>query len=347
MAGRDYIAPNNRYPFLMAALYPLRFDPLLKRYLWGGRRLGTELGKPIDFGTDYAESWDVADHGSDQTHVSNGPLRGTSLAELVRLHGPELFGQHWPQRRFPLLFKYLDCHRVLSLQVHPDDEAAARLDPPDLGKTEAWLILDALPGAVVYAGLKQGLNRQSFERAVRDGRIEECMNRFEPKAGDCIFLPAGAVHALGAGLLVAEVQQASNTTYRLHDWNRVGPDGKPRDLHIDKALAVINYLYCDVRPQISQATERPFVERLAACDKFVLDRWSLHDQQAVGGDDRFHLLSVIEGELSITAHESGMPGDDVSTLTLMRGDSLLLPASLPAVQVAPHASCIFVDIYLP
>lgn len=331
----------------MAALYPLRFDPLLKRYLWGGRRLGTELGKPIDFGTDYAESWDVADHGSDQTVVANGPLRGTSLAELVRLHGPQLFGRHSPQQRFPLLFKYLDCHRVLSLQVHPNDAAAALLNPPDFGKTEAWLILDAQPGAVVYAGLKPGLNRQSFEREVRAGRIEGCMSQFEPKAGDCIFLPAGAVHALGAGLLVAEVQQASNTTYRLHDWSRVGPDGKPRDLHIDQALAVIDYSYCDIRPQTPQPTERPFVERLVACDKFVLDRWLLHDEQTVGGDGRFHLLSVIEGEMTVTTHEQSEPGDDVSSLMLTRGQTILLPASLPEARATPHAQCTVIDMYLP
>ena len=148
----------------MPSLYPLKFRPLLKRYLWGGRRLGTVLGKPLGDGNDYAESWEVADHDADQSIVANGHLAGTTLGQLVRERGDELLGRHAPQSRFPLLFKYLDCQRDLSVQVHPDDAAAARLDPPDLGKTEAWLILDAQPGSRVYAGLRFGFDRAALAR---------------------------------------------------------------------------------------------------------------------------------------------------------------------------------------
>src|SRR5262245_21894138 len=126
-------------------LHPLRFQPLFKRYLWGDRRLGTVLGKPIGEGNDYAESWEVVDHGADQSVVAAGPLAGDTLAELVRSHGQDLLGRHAPQPRFPLLFKFLDCNRALSVQVHPNDEQAKKLDPPDLGKTEAWVILAAEP----------------------------------------------------------------------------------------------------------------------------------------------------------------------------------------------------------
>ncbi len=147
---------------------------------------------------------------------------------------PELLGRHHPQSRFPLLVKFLDAALPLSVQVHPNDEQAARLNPPDLGKTEAWYILSADPGSTIYAGLRPGVDRQQLADAIGQGTCEKLLHHFQPKAGDCLFIPAGTVHALGAGLLVAEVQQSSDTTFRLYDWNRVGPDGKPRPLHVEQ-----------------------------------------------------------------------------------------------------------------
>jgi len=333
-------------------LYPLKFRPLLKRYLWGGRRLGTVLGKPLGDGADYAESWEVADHGTDQSVVVNGPLARTTLGRLVAERGEELLGRHTPQARFPLLFKYLDCQRDLSVQVHPDDAAAARLDPPDLGKTEAWLILDAQPGSRVFAGLRFGFDRTSLTREVERGRTELCLSSFEPKVGDCIFIPAGTVHALGAGLLVAEIQQASDTTYRLFDWNRVGPDGQPRPLHIEQALDAIDYSAHVVTPSHPQLTDRPYVERLVACDKFVLDRWRIDGPRALGQDDRFHILSVLEGELFVGASSAvGARGsttsDEVSLCSLIVGQTVLVPASIRQLSVAPRETCVFLDMYLP
>src|SRR5437763_1213738 len=196
---RDCPAQQIRHP-MAHPLYPLQFQPLLKRYLWGGRRLGSILSKPINFGEDYAESWEIADHEQGQSVIANGPLAGTTLHELVVTRGDELLGRHAPQRRFPLLFKYLDCHRDLSVQVHPDDAAAARLIPPDFGKTEAWLILDAEPDSRVFAGLKAGCDRESLKRQLVAGRLEACLHSFEARPGQCIFIPAGTVHALGAGL---------------------------------------------------------------------------------------------------------------------------------------------------
>jgi mannose-6-phosphate isomerase len=337
---------------MTAPLYPLKFKPLLKRYLWGGRRLGDVLGKPLGEGRDYAESWEVADHGQDQSLVANGALAGTPLSRLVQQRGHELLGRHAPLPRFPLLFKYLDCQRDLSVQVHPDDDAAALLDPPDLGKTEAWLILDAQPGSRVYAGLKFGFTRESLAHELAAGRAALCLSSFEPRVGDCIFIPAGTVHALGAGLLVAEIQQASDTTYRLYDWDRTGPDGQPRQLHVDQALAAINYTAHIVTPQQPRPTERPQVERLVACDKFVLDRWRVADQQPLGGDNRFHILSVLEGELFLGSSQAvvargNTTSDEVSLLSLIRGQTVLVPACLPSVTVAPREQCVFLDMYLP
>jgi len=336
----------------MPALYPFKFRPLLKRYLWGDRRLGTVLGKPLGEGSDYAESWEVVDHGEDQSIVANGPLAGTALAELVAQHGAELFGRHAPQSSFPLLFKFLDCQQNLSVQVHPDDAAAARLDQADLGKTEAWVILDAQPGSRVYAGLKFGFDRAALAREVQRGRTELCLNWFEPRVGDCIFIPAGTVHALGAGLLVAEIQQSSDTTYRLFDWNRVGPDGKPRPLHVEQALAAIDYSVHMVAPARPKPTSQAQVERLVACDKFVLDRWRIDGVRSLATDDRFHILSVLAGELLVGAADAIRPlgsttSDQVSIISLIAGQTLLVPASASELTVAPRETCEFLDIYLP
>jgi mannose-6-phosphate isomerase len=337
-------------------LYPLKFQPILKRYLWGGRRLLTELGKPLGSGDDYAESWEVADHASGQSVIANGPLTGTTLHDLVESRPRDLFGRHVPQPRFPLIFKFLDCHQNLSVQVHPNDRAASKRVPPDLGKDEAWLILDARPGSRVYAGLKYGFDREAFEREARGGRIELCLHSFEPAAGDCVFLPAGTIHALGAGLLVAEIQQASDTTFRLHDWDRVGPDGRPRTLHLEEALEVIDYSAGSVRPTTAKPTARPEVSRLAACDKFVMDRWELTRPETLSGDNRFHIVSVLEGEVFV-ASEDLHPGylatqtmpttDEVFVLSLIRGQTTLLPAGLGPVTVAPRSRAVVLDIYLP
>ncbi|MDH3719336.1 MAG: class I mannose-6-phosphate isomerase, partial [Planctomycetota bacterium] len=311
----------------MAELYPLRFTPIFRRYLWGGRRLHTVLNKPIGDGDDYAESWEVVDHGQDQSVVGAGALSGRTLNELVQLHGDELFGRHHPQPVFPLLWKFLDAHKTLSVQVHPNDQQAASLDPPDLGKTEAWVVLDAAPGSLIYAGLKRGFDRPALEREVARGTVELCLHRFEPAVGDCLFIPAGTVHALGAGLLVAEIQQASDTTYRLFDWNRVGADGRPRELHIQQGLEVIDYQRGPVQPQTPQLTDKSHISRLVDCDKFVLDRWQFDQPQPAGGDQRCHILAVLQGAVHVQGDAADQP--------LRRGQTILLPAAAGEVRLAP------------
>lgn len=323
----------------MSNLYPLRFEPLFRRYLWGGRRLGTVLNKPIGSGADYAESWEIADHGPDQSVVAFGELRGTQLGQLAANHGPELFGRHDPQDRFPLLFKFLDATRDLSVQVHPDDARAARLDPPDLGKTEAWVVIHADPDSRMYAGLRAGVDRETFRAELDAGRADSCLHYFSVEAGTCVFIPAGTVHAIGAGLVVAEIQQASDTTFRLFDWNRVGPDGKPRPLHIQAGLDTIDFARGPVLPQVPQPTESPSVERLVACSKFVLDRRQVQQRVAVGGDERFHLLAALEGSVELAGDPSGRP--------LERGQTALLPASAGAVALTPRIPTVLLDIYLP
>ncbi len=315
--------------------YPLRFQPLFRRYLWGGRRLETMLGKVIGDGEDYAESWELVDHGDDQSVVNNGPLVGLSLSQLVATHNADLFGRHAGQSQFPLLLKFLDCNRTLSVQVHPNDAQGARLDPPDLGKTEAWVVLAAEPGSKIYAGLQPGVTKHDLQQALEDGTCDRCLHKLEPQVGDCIFIEAGTVHALGEGLVIAEIQQASDTTFRLFDWNRVGADGKPRPLHIEQSLEVTDFQRGPVAPQEPQATDQPGRERLVECDKFVLDRRTLTGPQNVGGDERFHLLTVISGVVQVGEEQ------------LALGETCLLPAATGIVEVEPQGSAVVLDICLP
>jgi mannose-6-phosphate isomerase len=320
-------------------LYPLRFQPLYKRYLWGGRKFETCLGKSLGPGQNYAESWEICDHGADQSLVAWGPLAGMTLAALVAGYGSELLGRNHPQSRFPLIAKFLDAEQPLSLQVHPDDAQAARLNPPDFGKTEAWIVLEAEPGSRVYAGLKPGVERTVLESAIRRGRCEDYLHSFNPQAGDCIYLPAGTVHSLGAGVLIAEIQQASDTTFRLFDWNRLGPDGKLRPLHIEQGLGVIDYQIGPVNPQQAQAVECAGASRLIACEKFMLDRRTFDAACQIGGDDRFHIIIVLAGSVRIE-------GDPAIT-PMSRGDTSLLPACLGPVRLVPQESTIVLDAYLP
>ncbi len=323
----------------MDALYPLRFRSLFRRYIWGGRRLGTLLGKPIGPEDDYAESWEICDRGPDQSVVEGGPWAGATLGQLVHERGEELLGRHYPRDRFPLLLKFLDAARTLSVQVHPDDARAARLDPPDLGKTESWVVLAAEPGSTIYAGLKPGVGREALDEAIRGGRCRELLNQFQPEVGDCVFLPAGTVHAMGEGLLVAEIQQASDTTYRLFDWNRLGADGKPRPLRIEEGLEVIDYDRGPVGPQQPQKTGRPGVSRLVECEKFILDRWHFDAPGPAGGDRRCHIIAVLEGLLRV--------GRDPTGRAVPLGGTVLLPAGLGQVELSPQGSTVLLDAYLP
>jgi mannose-6-phosphate isomerase len=319
--------------------YPLRFTPLFRRYLWGGRRLQTMLGKQLGPGDDYAESWELVDHGEDQSVVSDGAAKGLSLRQLVTDHADDLLGRHADREQFPLLFKFLDCNRTLSVQVHPNDEQGAKLDPPDLGKTEAWVVLAAEPGSKIYAGLKPGVTRDELSAAINAGTCETCLHEFEPEVGDCVFIKAGTVHALGAGLVIAEIQQASDTTFRLFDWNRVDATGKPRQLHIAESLAVTDYARGPVDAQQPATTDSPSRERLVDCDKFVLDRLTLTKPQVVGGDERLHLLVPLAGAITVS-------GDAVAkALTL--GQTCLVPAAAGEVNLVPSDNAVVLDIYLP
>ena len=211
------------------------------------------------------------------------------------------------------------------------------MTPPDLGKTEAWVILAAEPQSRIYAGLKSGVDRAQLAAAIAEGTCERLLHHFQPRPGDCLFIPAGTVHALGDGLLVAEIQQSSDTTFRLFDWNRVGPDGHPRALHVEQALEVIDFQRGPISPQAPRRTDRPWASRLVECDKFTIDRWDFGRPQTIGGDQRFHIVCVLEGAVRIAGDPHADP--------LPKGSTALLPACLGEVQLTPQGNTVLLDAF--
>ncbi len=322
-------------------MQPLEFHPILKRIRWGGTRLGAVLGKPIGDAVDFAESWEIADHGDDQSVAAKGPYAGWTLRRLVAERERELFGRQAGRDQFPLLIKFLDAHDRLSLQVHPDDRLAIGYDPLENGKTETWVILDARPGSRIYAGLKTGVDRRRLERSLDGGNIEECLHRFTAGRGDCVFIPAGTVHAIGEGILLAEIQQSSDLTFRLHDWGRLGSDGKPRPLHVNEALCCIDFdrgPVDPVVPQVISKCDHP-VEELVRCDYFVLRRHRTEKPFVLSPDERFHIVMVLAGSARMVC------GTDRTHLTT--GQTVLLPASCPDVHFAPTADLVLLETFVP
>lgn len=323
----------------MQPLYPLRFKPFLRRLPWGGRRLEALLARPLPPGEDYAESWEIADHAVHSSRVAAGALAGQALGQLILERGAELLGRHWPQSHFPLLLKFLDARHSLSVQVHPDDSRAAQLQPPQCGKSEAWIVLDAAPGSVLYAGLKAGVDRPALERALAQGHCLDCLHACHPRAGDCFYLPAGCVHALGAGLAVIELQQPSDCTYRLYDWNRRDADGQPRELHIEPALDCIGFDIGPLEPVMPQATAAAQIQRLVASEHFVLERWRLIEPEPAGGDLTCRVVAVLGGSVEVAT-----PG---FAETWPAGTTAVLPAN-GAYSISPvHPPAVLLVGHLP
>jgi len=235
---------SNRSP---SVLYPLVFQPIFKQRVWGGRRLAQLYNKSLPPKARIGESWEISDRPGDESIVANGPLAGKTLHWLVKHHSHALLGRVKPRAgRFPLLVKILDARKNLSVQVHPPERKAAKLGGEP--KTEMWYVADALPSAKLFVGLKRGVTRTDFERKLCDGSVADCLHRLPVRAGDAIFLPSGRVHAIGGGLVIFEIQQNSDTTYRVFDWNRTGLDGKPRELHIVESMASIDFNDFEPRP---------------------------------------------------------------------------------------------------
>ncbi len=326
------------------ALYPLMFQPVYKAYLWGGDRIAQRFGRALPPGV-YAESWEITDRAEGINVVVNGSLAGKDIHELTQMFGPELLGRELPQ--FPLLIKLIDARERLSVQVHPDEGAARAAGGEP--KAEMWYVLDADPGATVCAGFKPGVNEQRFSEALAAGRVGDLLHELPVGPRDVIFIPGGCVHTIGAGCLIFEVQQSSDTTYRVYDWNRVGPDGKPRDLHLKQALQVIKWQeVIAVRaptPDVSEggAAKRDLILERLRTPHFRLEEIRLAGIQNCPLDAQsFHVLFLEQGLVRV---KSGSVLIDVTP-----GTTLLVPACLGTYEMAnlrPEAPSRLLRVSLP
>jgi mannose-6-phosphate isomerase len=309
------------------------FEPLFMERVWGGRRLETMLGKRLPSAERIGEAWELVDRAEAQSVVHNGALKGLTLHELWSRHREEVFGAGLPDApRFPLLLKLLDAQKRLSVQVHPPADRAQRLGGEP--KTEMWYLLDSLLGADIYAGLRAGVSREQFQAGLDDGTVGEMVHRIPVKKGDALFIPSGRVHAIGAGNMIFEVQQNSDTTYRVFDWNRLGLDGRPRQLHVEESLESMDF--SDTEPGVSA----PQGELLVECSFFRVERWDLSAPRSDPGPG-FSVWMVIEGEVACAGGRFGpgqfflMPAalEDRELRPGPGGTSVLrttIPASLPA-----------------
>ena len=308
-------------------LYPLTFQPIFKDRIWGGRELERLYAKKIPAGS-IGEAWEISDRPGDASVIANGPLAGKDLRWLMEHHAQELLGaaKATPEGCFPLLCKILDARDKLSLQVHPPASKAAELKGEP--KTEMWFIADAAPGASLYVGLKHGVTRAEFERKISDGSVADCFHKIPVKAGDTMFLSSGRVHAIGDGLVIFEIQQNSDTTYRVFDWNRLGLDGQPREMHVAQSLASIDFN--DFEPKL---VETKFVaagkiqkRTLVQDPLFNVEAWRLNAQDHEPlPPNKLQIIAVTAGAVEI---KSG-----ATALNLAAGQFGLIPASLVQTEI--------------
>lgn len=298
----------------------LRFEPLYQERVWGGHALGTVFGRPLPPQRPIGESWEIVDRPEAQSVARSGPVQGWTLRRILDEHGAEVMGPRWPKgRAFPLLVKWLDCRERLSLQVHPPAELARELRGE--AKTENWYIAHSALDAKLIVGLRQGVTRGQFERAIAEGTVEACVHHFPVAAGDSILVHSGEVHAIDAGNLILEIQQNSDTTYRVYDWGRVGLDGRPRQLHIAESLRSIRWNEFEPAPVRAAPTSGV----IADCPEFCIRRVVL------GSGERLHLaagqqprlLSVVSGGVSLQA--GGGPDRHPPGRPIQCGENVLLP----------------------
>jgi len=324
-------------------LYPLRFAPIYEYRLWGGRHFANLLSAPLPGTGPIGEAWILSDRDDHMSHVANGSLNGRTLGELREQFPEQLMGKlahHF--RRFPLLLKFLDAHEMLSVQVHPTASNMDLVPAGETPKTEAWFVLEAGTESRIYAGLKPGTTSDNLRRAVANGKVADRLAYFTPKPGDAVFIPAGTVHTLGDDVMVFEIQQNSDVTFRLYDWGHVDAQtGKPRELEVDQALACIDLMNGSaglVSPMVETRTPVDR-ERLFNCDFFRL--WRLHGESpfTVGADGDPRVLVCVEG--------SGQVEHNGSAHAIGKGEVWLLPAEVGACAFHPDSAVTLLEIAIP
>lgn len=309
-------------------LYPLTFKPIFQERIWGGQALERLYSKPIPAGKIIGESWEICDRPEAQSEIANGPLAGKPLHWLMEHRAKELLGKARALNgRFPLLVKILDAEDRLSLQVHPPAGKASHFGGEP--KTEMWFITDAKPDAALYVGLRKGVTREDFEQRIKSGTVAECFHRVPVRSGDSMFLPSGRVHAIGAGLVIFEIQQNSDTTFRVFDWNRVDAQGKPRQLHVAESLECIDFN--DFEPSALRSKPAanqfgPMVETLVSDPLFTVESVILPKGATFQLDlETCAVVALVSGSAEIQGELE---------VTLRPGEFCLLPAALLQARIA-------------
>ena len=324
-------------------LYPFKFSPIFKHKVWGGSRLTTMAGLEPQDGV--GENWILSAHDDDDSLIINGFLADNTLEELIEVYMDELVGEKvFEQYRnnFPLLFKLIDAQDDLSIQVHPNDEIARKNHgEKNNGKAEMWYVMKAEPGAKLVVGFKKNINRQEYTNAVNDGTIAELLQWVEVKPGDVVFIPPGRVHAIGKGILLAEIQQSSDITYRIHDYNRLDKDGRLRPLHIKEAQEVV-VLEAVQQPIINYKSIPNEATTLVECEHFVTNLLSVKSdmKRTYHQLDSFVVLLCVQGEAKITTHSQ--------TYTLTQGELLFIPSTLTEIEInTTDENTKILETYLP
>lgn len=310
-------------------LYPMKFAPLFKERIWGGRKMEAKFGKKLPENTLIGESWELSGVDGDVSVVANGKLAGNSLSELIEVYMGDLLGEKVFKQygeEFPILIKLIDAADVLSIQVHPDDELAKERHNA-YGKTEMWYIIDNDPDASLYLGFNQKVDKQKYLEYLEKGELQKILGEVKVKPGDAYFIPAGAIHAIGKGILIAEIQQTSDITYRVFDWNRVDDKGNGRELHTELALDAIDF-NSNENHNITVEPKKNESVQMQSCPYFTssvieVDGKIVRDYREI---DSFNIYICLEGEVQVKTLEG--------TEVISKGETLLLPAITDAAELS-------------
>ena len=323
----------------MCKLYPLKFKEVYKSYIWGGSGLEEYNKQPP--GNFAAESWEIASHTDGMSIVANGALHGKSLQELIEQFGAQLLGTNTPHGDFPLLVKFINANKKLSVQVHPDDGYTME-NEYERGKSEAWIVLSAKEGAELTAGLRDGVSKEDFMKAVENNEIESCLNKLKVRPGDVINIPSGLIHAIGEGIILAEIQQNSNTTYRIFDYNRTDSEGNARPLHIKKAYDVIDFEgrhNNTASKGLEILVSDECVQKIFVANKyFCIETYKLNGTLGQQTDGATFLIYIFtEGRGTIN-----FGGENIH---VKKGDTYLIPACLDEFSIEGKTE--FIKSYVP
>jgi mannose-6-phosphate isomerase len=324
------------------SLYPFKFQPILKSKIWGGHKLGTLLNKDLSTMENCGESWEISGVEEDQSVLGNGFLAENEINDLVETYMGDLVGEHVFEKfgnQFPLLFKYIDANDNLSVQVHPGDALAIKRHEC-FGKTEMWYVVDADPDATLISGFNQPTTKESYLNALETGKIKDILRFEKVQKGDVFFIPAGRVHAIGKGIVLAEIQQTSDITYRIYDWDRVDANDESRELHTDLALDAIDFTMSSSSKQQAKGDLNQ-TEELAGCPYFVTNRivFDKKVEKVYAAIDSFVVYMCIEGSYTLEYEDA--------KLTVNKGESVLIPALITEVTLVPNETTTLLEVYIP